>query len=152
MRADRNVWINTFVGIIHTSFTLTDEEQYLTITILSKMFKAVNVPDRSQPKQLPAAIALEVNTGFYSRQTVASSEYSQTRSARKLQQGDLVASVESWRQALLNMILSAYPDITPDEKLFISKILNDLLVGLGLPMRAALYFPEDVVRAYQDLG
>jgi hypothetical protein len=50
------------------------------------------------------------------------------------------------------MIISAYPEIDSQEKLYVSKVLNDLLLGLGLPMRAALYFPEDVVRAYQDLG
>lgn len=152
MRVDRHVWINTFVGILHTSFSLTDEEQYYSITILNKMFKTLNIPERSAPKQIPAAVALEMNTGFYSRQTVNSREPNQARNPRRLQQGDLVASIESWRQALLNMIISAYPEIDSQEKLYVSKVLNDLLLGLGLPMRAALYFPEDVVRAYQDLG
>jgi hypothetical protein len=54
-------------------------------------------------------------------------------------------------EALLGMLLSAYPDITGVERLLAMKILTDLLAGIGVPNRAAAAFPDDLIRLYQQL-
>jgi hypothetical protein len=46
------------------------------------------------------------------------------------------------------MLVTAYPDFQTEEKILAAKIFTELLVALGLPSRAAAYFPDDVVRAW----
>lgn len=150
INAERHHWINTIVGILDTAFHLSDEEQYFTVEILRRMLGALEIPGRSQPNRLPAAVALEVTSDFYNRQLHGTRRAGVRHPVRAATGNDLVASVESWRQALMNLLISAYPDLDPVERMLIAKVFNDLLVALGLPDRAASFFPEDVVRAYQE--
>jgi hypothetical protein len=70
------------------------------------------------------------------------------RRPRKVSQGDLVASVEAWRDVLLRMLLIAYPDMDAAERLTAARVFEEVLTALGIPNRAAMFLPDDVVRAH----
>lgn len=149
--AQRHHWLNTIVGTLDAAFYLTDEEQFVTIDIVRRLLEALNIPDRSTPSRLPAAVALEAASGFYTNGLYGPRESGLERPVRPANGGDIVVSVETWCQALMSMILSAYPDLEPLERVIATKVFSDLLAGIGLPHRAAAFFPDDVVRAYHDV-
>lgn len=64
---------------------------------------------------------------------------------------ECVVSLEGWREALLRMITTAYPDLSVDERLTTTKVLTDLLAALGLPARAAAFHPDAVLDAYREI-
>ena len=142
-------WINTIVGILNSAFILSEEEKYHVINITKRLLEALNIPERSTPEKLPAAVALEARSGFYSinlnqRSLLSSSDI------RQVTANDIVVSVESWRDALMGLLVTAYPDLTFEEKIITAKILTEMLSALGLPERAAIFFPQEVVRAFQE--
>jgi hypothetical protein len=48
------------------------------------------------------------------------------------------------------MFIISYPDLLPEERIFISSIFIQLLSSLGIPERAVMFFPDDVVKAWQN--
>lgn len=150
--AERHHWLNTLVGILDSAFHLTDEEQFFTIDITAKLLDSLDIPDRSRPAELPPAVALEVSSGFYTvRLSSPHDAPILVRPIRAANGTDTIVSVEAWVQALVGMVQVAYPDLDPLERLAASKIFSDLLTAIGVPIRVATFFPEDVVRAYRDI-
>lgn len=147
--ASRTNWINTIVGILNSAFTLSEEEKYQVMSITKRLLQALNIPERSTPEKLPAAVALESRSGFYSVSLNQRSLLSESE-IRRVTVNDIVVSIESWRDALLGLLTTAYPDLSMEERIITAKILTEMLVALGLPERAAVFFPEEVVRAFQD--
>jgi hypothetical protein len=145
---ERHHWLNTLVGMIDGAFHLTDEEQYFTIDIVRRLLDALGIPGRSVPRQIPAAVALEVAAGHYTEQIRSGRDAQLTRLVREATERDLVVSIEAWSQALVSLLLSAYPDLHPMERVVITKVFADLLAALGLPDRVATHFPDSVIRAY----
>lgn len=139
-------WLNTFVGVIDAAFWLSDEEQYQVIGILRRLLTTLRIPQRGEPVELPVPLVLEVDSAFYS----VALDAAQNRPVRPVDAADIVVSVETWRDALLSMLLVAYPDLRPEERLVAAKIFDDLLTALGVPDRAAVAFPDTVIRAYQQ--
>jgi hypothetical protein len=58
-------------------------------------------------------------------------------------------TLEAWRQAILSLLNIAYPDLEPVEVVWATQTVDELLLGLGVPGRAAAFFPDEVVRAHK---
>jgi hypothetical protein len=145
----RHHWVNTLTGVIDSAFSLSGEEQYFVASIIGRLLDQLNVPDRGAPTALPAAVSLEVHAGFYTTQLDARSDGS-GRGPRRSAPGEVCVAVEDWRDALVGLLCTAYPELAPTERLLLTKHFDDLLVALGLPDRGATHLPSDVVNAYRD--
>lgn len=150
LRAERHHWLNTYVGVLDGAFWLSDEEQYFTSDIIVRLLDSLCIPERGNPKELSPPVALEVASGYYTVQLSSPRDSGLQRSPRPVHESDIIVSVEAWSQALLALITTAYPDLEPIERLVTTKVLSDLLIAIGVPGRAAAFFPDDVVRAYLD--
>lgn len=150
-RPERHDWLNALVGTLDIAFHLTDDEQYLVASIVRQLLDGLNIPDRGDPQVLPTAVALEAAAHIYSEQLGVGRDHGLARTVRAAQQLDVVASLATWREALLGMLLTGYPDITGVERAIALKIIAELLVGIGVPDRAAAVYPDDVIRLYQQL-
>jgi len=146
--AARHHWLNTLVGIIDAAFSLTDEELFFCQDIIRRLLEALQIPDRGEPEHLPATIAHEAESGAFAVQLYGSREVGLVRIPRLVRRGDTVVTLEAWRTALLGLIVTAYPQLNPLEELAACKVLDDLLIALGVPDRVATFVPEDVVRAH----
>ena len=147
--AERHHWLNTIVGVLDTAFHLTEHEQLETIKIVRGLLEGIRIPERSVAASLPAPVALEVESGFYTIQLAHVRDSGLLRPVRSIQAHDVTVSAEAWRDALVGMLLTGYPDMAPMERLLATKVFGDLLLALGVPERAAAFFPEAVVRAYR---
>jgi hypothetical protein len=150
-RPERYHWINTIVGILDQAYHLNDTEQVRVIEIVNGLLEGLNVPDRSDPVVIPAPLAHEVATGTYAAQLAAPRENGLIYTARTVEGNDIVVSIEAWCEALIDLLVTAYPDLSPVERFASAKILSDLLNAIGLPDRAASFFPDDVVRAAREI-
>lgn len=148
---ERHDWLNAIVGTLDAAFHLTADEQFLVSGIVNQLLDGLNIPERGRPRSVPAAVALEVSAGVYSAQMASQQDHSLTRAVRAAQEHDIVVSLQTWREALMGMLLSAHPDIAGVERLVAIRILTELLAGIGVPGRAAAAYPDDVVRLYQQL-
>jgi hypothetical protein len=150
MWVDRHHWLNAIVGMLDQAFRLTDDEQFFVLDIVSRLLDALDIPFRGDPQQLPASVAQEAESGLYSMQLSTPREVGLVRPVRAVTGGDMVVSVEAWRTALLGMLITAYPDLEPVEKMTAAQVLDDLLTAIGVPTRLAMFFPSEVVAAYRD--
>jgi hypothetical protein len=147
---ERYHWLNTIAGLLDAAFYLSEEEQFLVIDIVNRLLVNLRIPERGDVAEMPPALALEVKAGFYTTTLSGPRESGVERPVRATGHGDVVVSVESWRQAFLDMLVTAYPSIEPFERMAVSKVLTDVLVALGVPERKAAFYPDAVVRAYQE--
>lgn len=150
-RVERHHWLNTFIGILDAAFHLTEIEQAHLIAIFRDLLVAVRVPERGAPEELPAALALEVTSNFFTISLAGPRDSGVSRPVRPVAQGDVVVSLEAWRTALVGMLTVAYPDMLPAERLLADRVFTDVLAGIGVPQRAAEFLPGDVVRTYRSL-
>ena len=147
----RHHWLNTIVGILDSAFFLTDEEQFAVSDIVRKVLHSLNIPERGEPAVLPVALAQEAQVGYYSLMLAGPRTSGMVRHVRPATDQDVVVSIEAWREAIVGMFTTAYPDINELERLWLTKIFHDLLAAIGAPQRAAAFFPEAVLAAYRDV-
>lgn len=150
-RVERHHWLNTFIGILDAAFHLTEIEQAQMIAIFRDLLVAVRVPERGAPTELPAALALEVTSNFFTISLAGPRDSGVSRPVRSVTQGDVVVSLEAWRAALVGMLTVAYPGMLPAERLLVDRVFTDVLAGIGVPQRAAEFLPGDVVRTYRSM-
>lgn len=150
MWADRHHWLNALVGTLDAAFRLSEEEQFHVLGIISELMDALDIPFRADPEKLPSAVAHEITSGMFAKQLSAPRSSGLVRPVRPVSSADIVVSVEAWRTALLNMLLTAYPDLSPAERMMTTKVFDDLLAALGVPERLATFFPGEVVAAYRE--
>lgn len=150
MWADRHHWLNALVGTLDSAFRLSDEEQFFVLDIVSNLLDALEIPYRADPEKLPSAVAHEISSGMFAQQLASPRSSGLIRPVRAVSTSDIVVSVEAWRTALLGMLLTAYPDLTPAERMMGAQVLDDLLVAVGVPDRLATFFPGEVVAAYRE--
>lgn len=146
--AERHHWLNTIVGILDGAFFLSDAEQLQVIVYIRRLLEGLRIPERAPARLLPAPVALELASGMYTVALAGPRQSGVKRSVRRVTSDDMVVSVDAWRDALLGMLNVAYPDLSGDERAAAGAVLSEILVGLGVPDRAAAFFPEEVVRAY----
>lgn len=151
IRAERHHWLNTIVGILDQAFHLTDEEQFHVIGIVSRLLASLDVPDRATPRTLPVPVVLEITSSFYTQQLSGPRRSGVVRPVRAASGDDIVVSLETWRESLLALLTAAYPDLVALERLVASKVLTDMLAAIGVPERAAAFFPDDVVRLAREI-
>lgn len=149
-KIERHHWLNTIVGLLDAAFYLSDEEQYLITDIVNRLLISLRIPERSAALELPPAVALEYKSSFYSALLAGPRISGRDRPVNFVTQEDIIVSVESWRQAFLDMLLISYPNLEPIERLVTAKALTEILVAIGVPNRAAAFYPDAVVRAYQE--
>ena len=149
-RVERHHWLTTYVGILDGAFFLSEEEMYAVSDIVRKLLLLLDVPDRSEPTHLPLPVVQEVSAQYY---TVAleSRDYGVTRTVRPVTDEDCAVSLEAWREALVGLLTTAYPDLTVEETLLVTKVFTDLLANIGVPHRAAAFHPHLVINAHQDI-
>jgi hypothetical protein len=144
----RHDWLNTYVGLLDAAFLLTEEEQFQIIAILRRLLQALNIPRRGIPVELPPALVMEITSGFYTISRTRPMDAGRSREVRRAAKADMVASVEAWRDVLLSMLITAYPDMDAAERLTSAKVFEDTITAIGVPNRAATFLPDDVVRAH----
>ena len=96
---------------------------------------------------IPNQLALELSSSLYSTQLAGPRRSGVVRPIRATNHTDMVVSMNAWVDALLSMLTTAYPDLTPTECMVTAKVLSDLLDAIGVPDRAAAFFPDDVIRS-----
>lgn len=148
---ERHHWINTIVGLLDQAFNLTDDEQVFAIGFVNKLLDFIQIPDRGDPVALPIPVVLEVSAQVYTTQLDSARGLDLVRPVRAVRQGDVQVSVETWVEALLSLVLTAYPEFSPAERLITAKSFRDLLDSIGVPDRAASFLPDDVVRIARDV-
>jgi len=146
-RVERHHWLNTIVGILDQAFYLTDEEQFYVIDIVKRMLESLSIPERGEPVVIPNQLALEMSSSLYSTQLAGPRRSGVTRPIRATNHADMVVSLNAWVDSLLTMLTTAYPDLSPTERMVTAKVLSDLLDAIGVPDRAAAFFPDDVIRS-----
>lgn len=151
MRVERHHWLNTIVGLLDQAFHLTEDEQVHVIRIVADFLDQLAIPERGEPQSLPAPVVLELTAGYYTTQMSGPRSSGLIRPVRRTHSGDIVVPLETWRESLLALVTVAYPDLDPAERLIASKTMTDLLAAIGLPERAASFFPDDVVRTAKTL-
>lgn len=145
---ERHTWLNTIVGIIDSAFALSDEEMYFTTVIVRKLLEGLRIPERHPADILPIAVTQEACAGVFSTQLHAHRAAGVSRIARAVASDDTVVTLEAWRQAIMTLILVSYPDLDPMERMWATGTVDELLLALGVPARAAAFFPDEVVRAH----
>ncbi len=150
-RIERHHWLNTVVGILDAAFYLSEEEQAQVIRIIRQLLVDLRIPERGAPREVPAPLSLEVHASFYTTTLAQPRQSGAPRPVRAATSNDLTVSIEAWRDALLGLITVAYPDLEPLERLEVARTLHDLLAALGVPARAAAFFPSEVIAAYHRL-
>ncbi len=145
-RPERYHWLNTIVGILDQAYHLTDVEQVNVVTLVNNLLAHLNIPDRADPTVVPALVAIEMSAGTYAS-LLSGPRLSDVHPVRLADEDDIVVSVEAWSETLVTMITTAYPDIDAPTRMIMHKVFADILDALGVPDRAATFFPEDVVRS-----
>lgn len=143
----RHHWVNTLVGVLDASFALTVEEQFYATVAVTRLLDTLDIPGRGEPLELPAALAAETSAGVFG----AAMAFDRPMvAAAALRPGMVTVDLADWRDALCRMLFRAYPDLRPEERLYAVKAFDEVLVALGLPNRAPVFIPEDVVSAYGE--
>lgn len=151
VRVERYHWLNTIVGILDQAYHLTDEEQVHVLDIVNRLLDRLDIPDRSEPVVIPTPLAMEMSSGYYSTQLAGPRESGLVRPVRQTAHADMVVSVEAWCESLLSMLTTAYADLDSYERIGTAKILADLLDAIGVPDRAAAFFPDDLLRVAREV-
>ena len=149
--ATRDHWVNTVVGVLDSAFYLSPEEQLAAAQIVTALLNKLHIPARGIPKTLPMPLVQEVHANYYSTALEAVLS-GRDRSIRAVSGNDCYTSLEAWRTGIESMFALAYPDLTGPERMLLAKVVNDLLAAIGVPNRAASYFPEMVLRAHKEIG
>lgn len=147
---ERHHWVNTYLGILDAAYRLSDEEQLYCSSMIVQLLDLLDIPGRGTPETLPAALSLEVEGGFYTITLFGPRDSGVRRPVRAADGADIAVSVEAWCQMLVQMLLSAYPELSPPDRMIAAKVFTDILTGIGVPNRAAAAFPEGLVRAYRE--
>lgn len=144
-------WVNTVVGMLDSVFYLSDHEQLQVGNVVRQVMKVLHIAARPSPVVLPPPLAQEVSVAYWSHALEGPRRSGLHRNVRSAGPGDVVLTVETWREALVGMFTTAYPDMNPEDRVFLTKVFDDLLAAIGAPARAAAYVPEIVISAIQDV-
>lgn len=150
VRAQRHHWLNTVVGLLDSSFYLSDEEQLAVTGIVQRVLDYLQIPERGDVSVMPAPVSQEVVGGYYSLGMASPREAGVVRAVRPATDQDIVVKVETWRDALVGLFTTAYPALSADELLLLTKVFHDLLGAIGAPARVAAHLPDVVVDAFRE--
>lgn len=143
---ERHHWVNTVVGVIDSAWHLTPEEQLQCIRIVGSILDVLAIPDRGPARQIPAALALEVDGGFYAAQIHSPHDSGHDRPVRHRDEATVEMPFEAWRVGLVELFTSAYPDLDLAETVWLSRKIGEVLAAIGVSDRAPVFVPEDVAR------
>jgi hypothetical protein len=147
---ERHDWVNALLGLLDAAFHLTEEEQAPTIQILRKLLDDLGIPGRSEPAAVPAAVAVEAAAHVFSEAMAGHRNVGLLRPIRETTPLDEEVTLDVWVEALVSMLGAAYTDLTTMERIYALKVFTELLVAIGVPDRAAYYYPDEVIRAYLE--
>lgn len=150
--AARHHWLNTIVGILDSAFFLTDEERFAVSQLMQQVLATLRIPERAVPVVMPVPVSQEASSGYYSLGLAGPRESGLVRNVRPATEDDFVVSIETWREALVGLFRTAYPDLSGDETLMLTKVFDDTLVAIGVPHRAAAFMPGVVQDSYREVG
>lgn len=153
----RHHWINTILGTLSASFSLTDREEHEILLRIGGLLDTLRIPERGRVTVMRADLATEVVSGHFSAVTENSQRTNPAQSIRTALDSDMRVPLSAWLDALTGLFTSSYPDLSPGELLVLRTELAYILQGLGLhdegvdnpekPIRVANFLPEDVMRS-----
>jgi hypothetical protein len=143
---ERYHWLYTIVGLLDQAFHLDDADQLMVIETTNNLLDRLDIPGRSDPQAIPAPLALELTSSYYSRSINSARNTTFVYPSRVTNDSDIVVSVTAWCDMMLALLLTSYPDITPIERLVIVKVFSTVLDALGVPDRAASFYPDEILR------
>jgi hypothetical protein len=135
--------------VLDSAFSLSGEEQFFVAALIGKVLDQIGVPNDEPLDTIPAALSLEISCGFYTTQLTTRPD-GRGRGPRPSGIGEVTASLDDWRDALVGMVCSAYPELDGVDRLILTRGVDDLLIALGLPDRGASHLPGDVVNAHRE--
>lgn len=144
----RHSWLNTIVGMIDTAFRLSDEELFFVTEVTKKLLEGLRIPERSHPNAIPAAVAAEAESGMFALQIHEPRSAGVVRRPHRRSVKDVSVTLEAWRQALLGLLVDAYPDLTGTEILVAASTFDEMLGALGVDDRTSAFLPDEVLRAH----
>ena len=146
----REDWTNTYTGMLDAAFRLTIEEQYFVDNILTELFTALNIPARNHSGgSVPVSVVLENSSHIYSTQRGGVNTAKLTRPVYATTASTLnTVPVSTWASTLLDMLTRSFPDLDAAERTAASATFTQILAGIGVPRRQAMYVPDDVVQMY----
>lgn len=145
VKIERYHWINMYLGILDGVFSLTEEEQHDIIKEIKLLLDRLNIPNRSNPIEIPATLALEVRAGFYTNLLNKNIKNNNL----EINDKDLFSvSLEAWRDPFINWLFLAYPDLDSQERIITAKSFEKVLKMLNIPKRVPYYLPDDVIKAH----
>jgi hypothetical protein len=144
-------WLNTLAGQIDAAFSLTQEELYAVTKILSGMLENLDLEGRDDPAVIPTPLLAEMNSRYWAIQLHSVDRLSSHASApRSRRDEDTVVSLDAWRNALVDQLLTAYPCISPIERVITYKTMDSLLDAIGVQFRSPKYIPESMIAHHND--
>lgn len=146
----RHDWVNAFLGMLDASVHLTEEEQGPTFSVLRGLCDTLDIPGRGVPQHVPVAVALEAEAHLFTDAMAGPRQSGVVRPVGYARDHHIVLPLETWVQAFMNMLESAYPDLGPMERMSARKVFAELLIALGLPERAVHYYPYEVIQVYLE--
>lgn len=147
---ERTHWRNTIVGILDAAFLFDAGEHMACDRVVGDLLRILRIPERAPSGSVPLEVMQEAENRTYSLQ-MYERHHQGSAVARATTAQDCVTSPDSWRASLMTLITSAYPDLSAEERLLAATCFQDLLAQIGVPQRAATYFPPGVLAAHNEL-
>ena len=134
--------------MLDNSFSLQEEELYMVTSAVRELLGSLNIPERGEPDVISAPLLLEAEGGAWSQALHGPRDAGVPSYPRAAEKRDQKVTLEAWRQALLSIVTSAYPDLDDSEIMLAASTFDEILLSLGVPERVAYYIPNEVVRAH----
>lgn len=145
-------WLNTIVGQIDAAFLLTQEELFATSKVVGELLDNIRIEDRGMPAVLPTPLVAELSTSYWAVQLHSTDRLgSHARNPRRVDDSDITVSLDVWRNSLSGLVLTAFPDMSPIERIIVAKTFDALLESLGVPNRAPRFIPDNAVMHFLDV-
>ena len=144
IKVERSHWLNTLLGIIDSVWILTPTEQVQSAKVLLSILDTLNIPDRGNPSAFPIQLALEVESGYYTILLAAEDESGYPRVPKVSQEDEYNFPIEVWTASLVSILVVAYPELEPVERVYASKCFMDLLDALNISNRNPTHVPSSV--------
>lgn len=142
-------WTNTFMGMLNLALGLSPEEEVFAGGILYKLLFSLDIFYDNIPDNIPVSVYFEAKYNTYTKQLISSRDNSALKSTHS--KGDEITkvSLDAWAQAMLSMLYSTYPNISPVDRIKLILTVRELLASLGIPDRPTKALPPEVIAAYR---
>ena len=128
------------------TWKLTPYEIFQCLRLVDGYLSKLGIPERGEPKQIPAELALELKSQHWSRLLEPHFEAETERGVEQLVQGEVSIPLEVWRADFERQLMIAYPDLQPLEHLAFATYMAEMFDGLDVDRRRPTYLPESTLK------